>query len=47
VFVYAEGRTLLEQWLAAAAPVGRPARFARLLHEQLTPATIIAEVGGA
>ena len=40
VFVYAEGEALLRRWVEAV-PVGdRPARFARLLHEQLTPAAV-------
>jgi hypothetical protein len=38
VFVYAEGEALLARWLDAVPPVDRPARFGRLLHEQLTPA---------
>lgn len=40
VFVYAEGRALLERWVDAAPDAERPARFARLLHEQLTPAAV-------
>jgi len=40
VFVYAEGETLLERWLAAVTPDEQPARFARLLHEQLTPGAV-------
>jgi hypothetical protein len=40
VFVYAEGEALLRRWVEAV-PVGdRPARFARLLHEQLAPAAV-------
>jgi len=44
VFVYAEGKALLERWLDAAPESERPARFGRLLHEQLTPAAVT--VGG-
>ena len=40
VFVYAEGEALLERWLAAVPETERVARFARLLHEQLTPAAV-------
>jgi hypothetical protein len=40
VFVYAEGEALLERWLAAVPEAERVARFARLLHEQLTPAAV-------
>ena len=42
VFVYAEGERLLRQWVEDAPPGERTARFGRLLHEQVTPATIIA-----
>ena len=44
VFVYSEGEQLLARWLDQAAPAARPARFARLLHEQLTPGGVLAEV---
>jgi len=44
VFVYSEGHTLLARWLEAVAEPDRPARFGRLLHEQLTPAAIEAEL---
>jgi hypothetical protein len=40
VFVYAEGKALLERWLAVAPEADRAARFGRLLHEQLTPAAV-------
>jgi hypothetical protein len=40
VFVYAEGRALLERWLDAVPEAQREARFGRLLHEQLTPAAV-------
>ncbi len=43
VFVYAEGEALLRRWVDAAPPEEREARFGRLLHEQLTPASILAE----
>jgi hypothetical protein len=42
VFVYAEGEALLDRWLAAVPASARPARFGRLLHEQLTPASVTA-----
>jgi hypothetical protein len=40
IFVYSEGEALLRQWLDAVPEADRPGRFARLLHEQLTPGTI-------
>jgi hypothetical protein len=44
VFVYSEGEALLARWLDAV-PVGEePRRFARLLHEQVTPGSILAEI---
>jgi hypothetical protein len=43
VFVYAEGEALLRRWLDVVAPDDRKRRFGRLLHEQLTPASILAE----
>jgi hypothetical protein len=45
VFVYSEGEALLRRWLETAAPADQPARFARLLHEQLTPSAIEDELG--
>ena len=45
VFVYHEGEALLEQWLNAVPPDERPARFGRLLREQLSPGAIAAEIG--
>ena len=45
VFVYAEGEAMLARWLERVAPADRVARFGRLLHEQLTPGAILAEVG--
>lgn len=47
VFVYAEGEALLGRWLDAAPPEGRAERFGRLLHEQLTPSAILAEIDAA
>jgi hypothetical protein len=44
IFVYAEGEALLGRWLDAVPEVDRPARFRRLLTEQITPATIVAEI---
>jgi hypothetical protein len=40
VFVYAEGEALLARWVDAVAADERPARFGRLLHEQLTVAAL-------
>jgi hypothetical protein len=45
VFVYSEGHALLARWLEAVDEADRPARFARLLHEQLTPAAVRSELG--
>ncbi len=52
VFVYHEGEALLRAWLdgspdAEAARGGRATRFGRLLREQLSPATIAAEIAAA
>ena len=47
VFVYSEGEALLRRWLNALPEADRVARFRRLLVEQLTPATIVAELAGA
>ena len=44
VFVYHEGEALLRRWLEAVPDADRPARFGRLLHEQLTPTAIAAEL---
>jgi len=44
VFVYFEGERLLRRWLELAPPPEQPARFRRLLAEQLTPSTIVAEI---
>ena len=40
VFVYAEGEALLARWVDDVPEPDRPARFGRLLHEQLTPAAV-------
>ena len=45
VFVYFEGEALLRRWLEMAPPVDQPARFRRLLLEQLTPSAIVEEIG--
>ncbi|MDO8484166.1 MAG: hypothetical protein Q7S35_04405, partial [Candidatus Limnocylindrales bacterium] len=42
VFVYAEGEALLSRWLEAVPEQQRVERFGRLLHEQLTPASVRA-----
>jgi hypothetical protein len=44
VFVYSEGEALLRRWLEVVPAADRPARFARLLHEQVTPGSIVAEL---
>ena len=44
VFVYFEGEALLRRWLEMAPPQERPARFGRLLREQLGPSAIAAEI---
>jgi hypothetical protein len=43
-FVYNEGEALLRRWLEVVPAEERPARFGRLLHEQLTPTAIAAEL---
>jgi hypothetical protein len=47
VFVYFEGERLLRRWLEMAPPAEQPARFRRLLLEQLTPSAIVEEIGAA
>jgi hypothetical protein len=47
VFVYHEGQALLRRWVAVVPEEERPARFGRLLHEQLTPMAIAAELATA
>lgn len=44
VFVYAEGEALLRRWLDLVPVEDRPARFGRLLHEQLTPDAIARDL---
>ncbi len=46
VFVYFEGERLLSRWLERVPPAGQPARFRRLLTEQLTPGAIVDELAG-
>jgi hypothetical protein len=46
VFVYTEGEALLERWIERAPPETRATWFGRLLHEQLTPSAIEAELAG-
>ena len=45
VFVYFEGERLLRRWLEMVPPDEQPARFRRLLDEQLTPSAIVEEIG--
>jgi hypothetical protein len=47
VFVYHEGEALLRRWLDVVPEAERAARFGRLLHEQLTPTAIAAELAAA
>ena len=47
IFVYHEGEALLRRWLEVVPAEERPARFGRLLHEQLTPTAVAAELGAA
>jgi hypothetical protein len=47
VFVYFEGERLLRRWLELVPPAEQPARFRRLLLEQLTPAAIADEIAAA
>jgi hypothetical protein len=44
VFVYSEGERLLRRWLDEVPAVDRTARFGRLLHEQITPGQVRAEL---
>jgi hypothetical protein len=46
VFVYFEGERLLSRWLDRVLPAEQPARFGRLLAEQLTPGAIVDELAG-
>ena len=45
IFVYSEGEALLRRWLERVPEPERPGRFRRLLVEQLTPSSILAELG--
>ncbi len=45
VFVYTEGEVLVRKWVEAAPASSRVARFGRLLHEQVTPGRLLAELG--
>jgi hypothetical protein len=45
VFVYFEGERLLRRWLEMVPAAQQPARFRRLLVEQLTPSAILEEIG--
>ena len=47
VFVYFEGERLLRHWLELVPPADQPARFRRLLVEQLTPGAIAEEIASA
>lgn len=47
VHVYYEGEPLLRRWVDAAPDGDRDARFRRLLREQLTPPTIVAELAAS
>ena len=46
VFVYFEGERLLSRWLERVPAAEQPARFGRLLAEQLTPGAIFDELAG-
>lgn len=45
--VYPDGEALIGRWLDVVAEGERPARFGRLLREQLTPTSIRAEIEAA
>ena len=47
VYAYPEGEALVRRWLALVPEAERPVRFARLLHEQLTPPALAHEVSFA
>jgi hypothetical protein len=47
VFVYHEGERLLQRWLEAVPADEQPARFGRLLREQITPTAIATDLAGA
>jgi len=44
VHIYAEGAELIGRWLDAVPAEDQPARFRRLLHEQLTPGALMSEI---
>lgn len=45
VFVYNDGEALIRRWVEVAPAGERVARFGRLLHEQITPGRLLAELG--
>ncbi len=45
VFVYAEGEALIRRWVETVPEPERFGRFGRLLHEQVTPGRLLAELG--
>ena len=47
VFVYAEGEAMLRRWVDVVPSAERTARFGRLLHDQLTPAMVLAETASS
>ena len=46
VFVYTEGEALLRRGIEQVPSSEQPARFGRLLHEQLTPGSVADELAG-
>jgi hypothetical protein len=47
VHIYTEGAELIGRWLDGVPEPDRAARYGRLLHEQLTPGAILAEIEDA
>ena len=45
VFAYEEGEALVARWVETAEAPDRVERFGRLLHEQVTPGRLLAELG--
>ncbi len=45
VFAYAEGEELVSRWVRNVEAPDRVGRFGRLLHEQVTPGRLLAELG--
>jgi hypothetical protein len=43
-FVYAEGQALVQRWIEAAPAPDRVGRFGRLLHKQVRPGRLLAEL---